>query len=180
MNCRCVTEMEWPVCGDGDVDGEEQCDGDDLTLCRSDQVCENCRCITYIDDEPEVDPEEEPDAEPEDGQCLYEALQNTNCRMSDYPESELIAILMEGDTVPLLALSPEYTYGLFEMADGEQCWIGLGLMGGPENPLGTCGVELVDPPAEDACQGDLDERACIAAGGEWAAGVAPPCICPDE
>jgi hypothetical protein len=77
-------------------------------------------------------------------------------------------------------LNPEYTYGLFEMEDGELCWIGLSLMGGPENPLGNCPVKLVDPPEETACRPDLDERACIAAGGEWAAGVNPPCICPAE
>jgi hypothetical protein len=182
--CRCVTEIEAPICGDGDVEGEEQCDGDDLTLCRSDQVCESCRCITYVDAEPEDEPEDEaepePEPEPEPEVCLYEALQNTNCRVSDYAESELVEILMEGDIVPLLGLNPEYSYGLFEMEDGEQCWIGLALMDGPENPLGTCPVEIVDPPEEDACRGDLDERACIAAGGEWAAGVNPPCICPEE
>ncbi|MGD8603959.1 MAG: right-handed parallel beta-helix repeat-containing protein [Anaerolineales bacterium] len=176
QNCRCVTEVDWPVCGDGDADGDEQCDGDDLKMCRSDQVCQGCRCVTHVDTEPED--ESEPEPEPE--QCLYEARQNTNCRVSDYAQSELVTILMQGDVVPLLGLNPEYTYGLFEMEDGELCWIGLSLMGGPENPLGNCPVKLVDPPEETACRPDLDERACIAAGGEWAAGVNPPCICPAE
>lgn len=160
-----------PFCGDGEVNGDEQCDGDDLTMCLSSQVCENCKCITHIEAELEF--------------CVYEALQNSNCRVSDFPESDRIEILMEGDSTDLVALNPEYTHGLFELENGKRCWIWLGLMGGPENPFGTCRVEIIDPPEPvreptGECHGKLDERSCIAAGGEYAAGVSPPCICPKE
>jgi CSLREA domain-containing protein len=36
------------TCGDGVVNAAEQCDGDDLTMCLSGQVCENCRCMTLM------------------------------------------------------------------------------------------------------------------------------------
>jgi CSLREA domain-containing protein len=36
------------TCGDGVVNAAEQCDGDDLTMCLSGQVCENCRCTTLM------------------------------------------------------------------------------------------------------------------------------------
>ncbi len=167
-NCKCITMMG--MCGNGVVEQGEQCDGDDLTMCLSGQVCENCKCITYVEAEPEI--------------CIYEALQNNNCRASDYPESELVEILMEGDSADLIALNPEYTHGLFELENGKQCWVWLGLMGGDENPFGNCPLEIVDPPeapAGSACSAELDERACIAAGGEWAAGIAAPhCACPEE
>ncbi len=205
QNCQCITEMEWPRCGDGDVDEGEQCDGDDLTMCLSGQVCENCKCITYLDlcGNGVVDDGEQCDgddlsmclsgqvcenckcithieAEPEI--CVYEALQNTNCRLSDYPESELVETLTEGDYADLIALNPEYTHGLFELENGEQCWIWLGLMSGDENPFGNCPVEIVDPPEaprEGACTRDMDQRTCIAAGGEWIVGAAPHCVCPE-
>jgi hypothetical protein len=58
------------------------------------------------------------------------------------------------------------------------------LMDGEENPFGNCPVEIVDPPEaprESACNKDLDERECIAAGGEWKEGMAAPyCACPEE
>ncbi len=166
-NCKCITMMG--ICGNGVVDNGEQCDGDDLTMCLEGQVCENCKCITYVEAEPEI--------------CVYKALQNTNCRASDYPESELVETLMEGDMVDLTALNPEYTHGLFELENGKKCWIWLGLMGGDENPFGNCPVEIVDPPGAppvSACSSDLDERACIAAGGEWTEGMAAPyCACPE-
>ncbi len=168
-NCKCITMMG--MCGDGIVEEGEQCDGDDLSMCLSGQVCENCKCITYVD------------AEPDSELCIYEALQNSNCRMSDYPESDLVETLMEGDSADLIALNPEYTHGLFTLENGEQCWMWLGLMNGPENPFGTCPVEIIDPseaPRESACNADLDERSCIAAGGEWVVGIAPRCICPEE
>jgi hypothetical protein len=160
-----------PFCGDGKVDEGEQCDGDDLSMCLSGQVCENCQCITYVE------------AEPIAKLCVYEALQNTNCRKSDYAESDLIAILMEGETTELVALNPEYTHGLFDLEGRERCWIWLGLMGGPENPFGTCDVEIIDPleaPRDVTCQPDLDEENCSAAGGRWVVGARPICMCPEE
>jgi len=167
INCQCTTVIE--QCGNGIIDDGEQCDGDNLTMCLSGQVCENCQCITYVEAESDF--------------CIYKALQNSNCRESDYPESRLVETMMEGDSADLLALNPEYTHGLFEFADGQQCWLWLGLMDGPENPFGTCNVEIIDPPEaprESACSADLDERSCIAAGGEWAAGMAAPyCACPE-
>lgn len=244
-HCRCVTEVLAPYCGDGDVDEDEQCDGDDLTMCRSDQVCENCRCITMVGmcgngvrDEDEqcdgddlsfclsgqvcencrcitmvemcgngiVDEWEQCDgddlsfclsgqvcedcqcvthveAEPVSELCVYEARVNTNCRESDYKESEQIAILMQEEMAELVALNPEYTHGLFELETGKQCWMWLGLLDGPENPYGTCDVRITDPPekpSELTCQRDLDEENCIAAGGEWVVGIAPICHCPGD
>jgi len=168
-NCKCITYL--PMCGNGVVEQGEQCDGDDLTMCLEGQVCENCRCVTYEE------------AEPENDICVYEALQNSNCRASDYPESDLVETLMEGDTADLIALNPEYTHGLFELENGKHCWVWLGLMGGDENPFGNCPLEIVDPPQaprESACRTDLDERACIVAGGEWKEGMAAPyCACPE-
>jgi hypothetical protein len=170
INCKCITVIE--QCGNGIIDDGEQCDGNDLTMCLEGQVCENCKCITYVE------------AESENRLCVYEALQNSNCRTSDYPESELVEILMEGDSADLIALNPEYTHGLFEFEDGQQCWLWLGLMDGEENPFGNCPVEIVDPPEaprESACNKDLDERECIAAGGEWVEGrTASYCACPEE
>ncbi|NIS83299.1 MAG: CSLREA domain-containing protein [Anaerolineales bacterium] len=167
QNCRCITVVE--TCGDGIVDEWEQCDGDDLSYCLSGQVCENCRCITHVEVEIE--------------RCIYQAAVNANCRRSDYAESDQVEILMQGEEAALVALNPEYTHGLFEFEGRKQCWIWLGLLDGPENPFGTCDVEIIDPPEaprEPACQQDLDEESCIAAGGEWIVGVAPSCKCPED
>jgi hypothetical protein len=157
-----------PFCGDGEVNGDEQCDGDDLTMCLSTQVCKDCQCIYQIS---EVE------------FCEYRPLQNTNCRTSDFKESDLLRSITTEDAVALLALNPEYTHGLFKLADGSQCWIWLGLMEGEENPFGNCPVEIIDPPEAppaSACDKDLDERQCIAAGGEWKEGLAAPyCACPE-
>ena len=166
-NCRCTTIMESSFCGDGDVDEGEQCDGDDLTQCLSGQVCENCRCTTIMEAEP-----------PSEG-CFYTALSNTNCRESDYRESDPVAIVMEGESALLVGLNPAYTHGLFELGSGAQCWMWFNTLEGPENPLGTCGVQLVnppDPPETPACRSDLDESGCLAAGGEYIVGVG--CSCP--
>ncbi|HEY70995.1 MAG TPA: CSLREA domain-containing protein [Anaerolineae bacterium] len=115
--------------------------------------------------------------------CLYTAIRSPICRASDYVEAEQIAVLQHGESAELVALNPELTHGKFELASMEQCWISLGVMEGPEDPVETCGVPIVDPepkPAEMACSPDLDQEACEASGGEWAAGRvgAPSCICP--
>ena len=203
-NCRCTTVMEYPVCGDGDVDQGEQCDGDDLTQCLSGQTCDNCRCVTHIElcGNGIVDEGEQCDgddlsmcrddqvcencrcttimeAEPPSEGCFYTALSNTNCRESDYRESDPVAIVMEGESALLVGLNPAYTHGLFELGSGAQCWMWFNTLEGPENPLGTCGVQLVNPPAppvEPACRSDLDESGCLAAGGEYIVGVG--CRCP--
>jgi len=205
-NCSCVTYLEEPVCGNGVVESGEQCDGDDLSLCRDDQVCENCRCVTYVElcgngvlDEGEqcdgdnlsycrddqvcencrcVTPME---AEPLSEGCFYEALTSTYCRVSDYRESDPVAILDEGESALLVGLNPEYTHGLFELESGDRCWMWFNTLDGPENPLGTCNVQLVEPPEapeELVCRSNLDEAACVAAGGEWVVGMAPYCLCP--
>ncbi len=164
-NCRCITMLE--LCGNRVVDESEQCDGDDLSMCLSGQVCENCSCVTHLEAQPE--------------KCVYESLANANCRESDYPESVQMAIMTEGETAELVALNPEFTHGLFELESERQCWIWLGLLTGPENPWGTCNVDLIDPPDKPSvCQSDLNEEQCIAAGGEWVVGAAPYCICPEE
>jgi hypothetical protein len=157
-----------PFCGDGIVNGDEQCDGEDMTMCLSTQVCKNCQCIFEMEAE-EI--------------CEYRPLQNTNCRASDFKESDLMRSMTEEDEVSLLALNPEYTHGLFELADGSQCWIWLGLMDGEENPFGNCPVEIINPPEpvpESTCNMNLDEKSCVAAGGKWGDGMAAPyCVCPE-
>jgi len=116
--------------------------------------------------------------------CVYTALRNANCRASDYVESDQLAILMQGESAELLALNPEFTHGKFELDHG-QCWIWLGLLEGPENPYGTCGVPVVDPPppptaTPQICTEELNEEDCIASGGTWSGGVtgAAGCVCP--
>jgi CSLREA domain-containing protein len=130
-------------------------------------------------------PEEQPPTstpEPEPVVCVYTALQNSNCRESDYPESLQIDILMQGESAELLALSPEFTHGKFELDNG-QCWIWLGLLDGPDNPYGTCDVPVVDPPPPPtpACTPELDAEACEQAGGYMSDSQtrAPYCVCPE-
>jgi CSLREA domain-containing protein len=119
------------------------------------------------------------------GVCLYTAVRNSNCRASDYPESLQIDILMQGESAELLALNPEFTHGKFDLDHG-QCWIWLGLLDGPENPYGTCGVPVIDPPPPPTstppiCSPDLGQEDCEASGGTWSGGVtgATGCTCPD-
>ena len=108
---------------------------------------------------------------------------NTNCRESDYVESEQVGILLSGDTAELLALNPEYTHGYFSLADGTLCWIWLGSMDGEENPLGSCKIDLIDPAEPSpVCSSDLDEEQCVAAGGEYISATMagePRCVCPE-
>lgn len=112
--------------------------------------------------------------------CVYTASMNSNCRMSDYAESDYVDELLSGETAELIALNPEFTHGLFEL-DGGQCWIWLGLLDGPENPYGVCDVPVTDPSSPpQACNEDLDEEACLASGGVWSEGLTDRlyCICP--
>jgi CSLREA domain-containing protein len=129
-------------------------------------------------DTPEPSPTPTPTPTPTPEMCVYTAIQNANCRSSDYSESEQINILMQGESTELLALNPEYTHGQFEL-DQELCWIWLGLLDGPENPFGTCNVPIIDPAP--ACTPELDEEACILAGGQMSETrtTAPICICPE-
>lgn len=115
--------------------------------------------------------------------CLYTAVRNPICRESDYVDSDQVAILQHGEIALLMALNPELTHGQFALASAQQCWISLGVMEGPQDPLETCGVPIVDPapkPVEITCSPDLDQAACEASGGEWGGGrvTAPTCICP--
>ncbi len=138
----------------------------------------------------EETPEETPTSTPtptpteETSACVYTALQNANCRESDYVESDQMAILMQGESAELLALNPEFTHGEFEV-DQHQCWIWLGLLDGPENPYGTCDIPVVDPPppptaTPQICTEDLNEEDCVASGGVWSEGITDRlyCICP--
>jgi hypothetical protein len=56
-------------------------------------------------------------------------------------------------------------------------------MDGEENPYGNCRLEIIDPaeaPPGSACSSELDQRECIAAGGEWVQGAASSiCACPE-
>ncbi len=119
--------------------------------------------------------------------CSYTASRNVNCRLSDYPESSLIAILMQGEEAHLLYLNPTFTHGKFALLNNSQCWIPLDLMDGPSDPLKMCTVYVVDAPSmpdlgasnPPACSSDLDETSCAAAGGTWVSGGAakPHCDC---
>ncbi len=122
---------------------------------------------------------------PEELVCVYEALQNSNCRLSDYTESDYVDALLVGETAELIALNPEFNYGKFDLENG-QCWIYLALLEGPEDPFHTCNVPVIDPPppptaTPQACTADLDEDACVASGGYWPAAELdkPYCVCPE-
>lgn len=115
--------------------------------------------------------------------CYYTAKRNVNCRVSDYIESSLIAILMQGEEAKLLYLNPTFTHGKFELLNNSQCWIPLGLMHGPSDPYKMCQVYVVDAPQSressnldesdsPVCSSGLDEASCLAAGGNWVDGGA--------
>ena len=119
--------------------------------------------------------------------CYYTAKRNVNCRASDYVESSLIAILMQGEGAKLLYLNPTFTHGKFELLNDSQCWIALGLMDGPSDPYKMCQVYVVDaPPSRESsnlnesgspvCSSGLDETSCLAAGGVWGV-VSASCNC---
>lgn len=115
--------------------------------------------------------------------CYYTAKRNVNCRESDYVESSLIAILMQGEEAKLLYLNPTFTHGKFELLNSSQCWIALGLMHGPSDPYKMCQVYVVDAPKSressnldksnsPECSSGLDQASCLAAGGNWVDGGA--------
>lgn len=117
------------------------------------------------------------------GICNYIASINVNCRVSDYPESTLIAVLMQGEVASLLYLNPTFTHGKFDLLNSSQCWIPLSLMDGPSDPLAMCEVYVVDAPPlrgdltiddsdSSVCASGLDEATCIATGGSWVDGGA--------
>jgi len=120
--------------------------------------------------------------------CLYTAIRNPTCRASDYVESAQIAVLQHGESAELVALNPELTHGQFELASMQQCWISLGMMDGPDNPVETCAVPEVDPAPKPAdpptpvdCSPEMDREACEASGGVLSGGPAsaPICTCPE-
>lgn len=115
--------------------------------------------------------------------CIYTAKKNVNCRVSDYVESSLIAILMQGEEAQLLYLNPTFTHGKFELLNNSHCWIPLGLLHGPSDPYKMCQVYVVDAPLSrersnldesdsPVCSSGLDEASCLAAGGNWVDGGA--------
>lgn len=127
-----------------------------------------------------------PPSEAAESACFFEAAKNSNCRMSDYQESKLIHILLQGDMVELVGLNPELTHGRFLMEDERQCWVWLGLMEGPENPVETCDVPVTDPPPKPEpptleCKPDLSQDECEQSGGTWyeAMSAEPVCRCPE-
>ena len=114
--------------------------------------------------------------------CLYEALVNASCRVSDYQESAFIATLAQGESALLLGINPEGTHGLFGLEDNDPCWILLSLLFGI-NP-GDCDPPCYDPPPKPTpslvCSADLGEEDCLKAGGIWHPGGAGAawCECP--
>jgi hypothetical protein len=110
--------------------------------------------------------------------CNYIAKRNVNCRESDHVEASLIAILMQGEGANLLYVNPTFTHGKFELLNSTQCWIYLGIMDGPTDPLTMCNVYVVDAPplSEDAsnsksdshvCSDHKDQASCLGAGCSW-------------
>ena len=137
---------------------------------------------------PSPTPTPTPTPSPTPAVCIYTALQNANCRESDYVTSAQIAILMQGDSAELIALNPTFTHGKFELQNQQQCWIWLALMDGPPNPYGTCDVPVVEPPpaptdtpTPPVCVPELDQVTCELSGGTWSESLtrAPYCICPE-
>jgi len=141
---------------------------------------------TEQEQEPEPTPTATPTPPPPatEEACTYVALENTFCRASDYVESEEIAILLQGEMAEILAINPEFTHGRFLVASQQRCWIWLGLMDGPQNPVEACGVPVIEPPTPPpppACSPNLDQEMCEASGGTWfseGAAAAPHCECP--
>jgi hypothetical protein len=120
--------------------------------------------------------------------CFYISLRNVNCRASDFVESSLIAVLMQGEEVKLLSLNPTFTHGRFEIAPLQQCWIALGLMQDPADPVKMCEVSVVDAPQPlessdpdesdtPVCSSGLDHDPCLASGGEWKGGATGKFYC---
>jgi predicted outer membrane repeat protein len=136
---------------------------------------------------PEPTPPETATPTPTEAICKYIALENLNCRESDYKDSELVAILMQGESAELTAVNPTFTHGRFRTQDGKLCWMWFGLLEGPEKPVEVCGVPVVEAPPPPptatptpACSEDLDAESCKASGGTWESGGAgvPKCVCP--
>jgi predicted outer membrane repeat protein len=136
---------------------------------------------------PEPTPQEAPTPTPTEAVCRYVAIENLNCRESDYKDSKLIAILMQGESAELTAVNPTFTHGKFRTQDGKLCWMWFGLLEGPEKPVEVCGVPVLEapPPPPTAtplpeCRPDLDAESCKASGGTWEGGGAaePVCKCP--
>jgi predicted outer membrane repeat protein len=136
---------------------------------------------------PEPTPPEAPTPTPTEAVCGYVAIENLNCRESDYKDSALVAILMQGESAELTAVNPTFTHGKFRTQDGKLCWMWFGLLEGPEKPVEVCGVPIIEapPPPPTAtpipeCRPDLDAESCVASGGTWEGGGAgePTCICP--
>jgi len=124
--------------------------------------------------------------------CTYTALKNVNCRESDYVDSQITAILMEGDQAQIIAINPALTHGKFMLDTLEECWIYLPLMDGADDPVVDCQIPtvsaprlIVNPPKDNrpktkTCSKDLGFSDCTAAGGHMSTGTtsAPYCICP--
>lgn len=117
--------------------------------------------------------------------CVFTALQNAHCRASDQVGSSELDILMQGEMAELIALNSTYTHGRFRLQNQVECWIRLGLLEGPENPFGTCGVPVIElprvTPTSHVCDSNLDQAECEASGGMWNAGLSaePYCVCPE-
>jgi len=115
--------------------------------------------------------------------CFYTALKNVNCRESDHMGASIIAILLQGDQGKIIAINPPLTHGKFELESQQECWIYLGLMDGPEDPVDNCQIAVVkaplpviiqnnNQPDPKSCSKDLGQSACLAAGGSWVDGGA--------
>jgi predicted outer membrane repeat protein len=141
-----------------------------------------CDLGAYEYDGPEPTPSPTPEIEP----CYYEAISNTNCRLSDCAAADFVGSLPMGDSALLIGLNPSGTHGLFELPTGEECWMMMSLLTGIDP--GACGPPTVVPPPcpttppddQIECRIDLDESECEQAGGTYHPGVAaaPWCECP--
>jgi hypothetical protein len=119
---------------------------------------------------------------PEDDSCLYEAIRNTNCRVSIYPESGYVATLLQGEVARLIGINTQGTHGYFELPAGEECWMMFGYLSGVDPAI--CAPIVMDPPPlpgeGTSCTSNMGREACKAAGGTFrdSFGAAPYCDCP--
>ena len=124
-----------------------------------------------------------PSPTPEVDACIFEALQNTNCRLSDCTRAGLVAFLPMGDPARLLGLNPQGSHGLFELPSGVECWMLMSLLTGGDAKVCNPIIAIPPPcptPEVITCNADLGEDACVEAGGTYHPPTASAawCECP--
>jgi CSLREA domain-containing protein len=140
-----------------------------------------------IPPEAEVPVEEAPPAETPPEPCTPTALalMNLTCRTGDDSAYEEAGFLLEGESATVEGVNAEATWWWILNPDWQgHCWVwdgGVETSCIPEDlRIIQAGPLPTEPPPEEACNESLDQRACIASGGEWVVGTAAYCSCPEE